>query len=354
MAGMKVVLCPDSLKTTATAPEAATYLAEGIADTLPGVELVLVPLADGGEGTSACFSGERITLPTTTAIGRLTEATYTFDGTTAYIDCAAASGFIHDNEPLTADTFGTGVLIADAHARGATRIALGLGGTATTDGGTGILAALGATPLDQAGHPLRPGGAALVNLDSIDTAQLNIPAAAVEWILLSDVTSPAPAAAEVFAPQKGASPKDVALLAAGIKQLCAVTGIDPSTPGMGAAGGVAIGITWLSALLHGQPRVTILPGAATVAEAVGLDQHLAGADAVVTAEGRYDATSTAGKVVSEVLRRAASVPRRFVVAGQFHGEPDNATAITLGTGMSSVAEQLRAAGRTIGEQLAQG
>lgn len=352
---MKIVLCPDSLKTTATAQEAAEYLAAGIQEILPDTELVLVPLADGGEGTSACFGGERITLPTTTATGRLTEATYTLDGETAYIDCAAASGYLADNEPLTADTFGTGVLIADAQTRGATRIVLGLGGTATTDGGTGILVALGATPLDASGHPLRQGGGALEHLDSFDTAQLNIPAAAVEWALLSDVTSPALDAARVFAPQKGASPEDVALLEKGIAQLCAVTGVDPNTPGMGAAGGVAIGITWLSSLLHGEPKVIILPGAATVAEAVNLSKHLKDADAVITAEGRFDGTSTQGKVVSEVLQRAAAVPHRFVVAGQFLSKPAGATAITLpdvGTeGIHTVGDQLRAAGRQIAEQL---
>ncbi len=186
-------------------------------------------MADGGEGTASCFDGTPITLPTTDAAGRLTEATYMFndgDVAEAYIDVAAASGLpaVADHPvPLTGDTYGTGVLIADAVTRGAQRIILGLGGTATVDGGTGILVALGATPQDKAGHPLRPGGGSLTELAGFDTAQLNIPAAAVEWVLLTDVTNPATGpdgAAAVFGPQKGATPEDITLLDAALAQLC--------------------------------------------------------------------------------------------------------------------------------------
>ena len=180
-----IVIAPDAFKGTATTHDAAAYLAEGIAEALPDAELILVPMADGGEGTASCFDGTPVTLPTTDAAGRLTEATYMFndgDVAEAYIDVAAASGLptVADHPvPLTGDTYGTGVLIADAVTRGAQRIILGLGGSATVDGGTGILVALGATPQDKAGHPLRPGGGSLTELAGFDTAQLNIPAAAV-------------------------------------------------------------------------------------------------------------------------------------------------------------------------------
>lgn len=323
-----IVIAPDAFKGTATTHDAAAYLAEGIAGALPDAELVLVPMADGGEGTASCFDGTPVTLPTTDAAGRLTEATYMFndgDVAEAYIDVAAASGLpaVADHPvPLTGDTYGTGVLIADAVTRGAQRIILGLGGTATVDGGTGILVALGATPQDKAGHPLRPGGGSLTELAGFDTAQLNIPAAAVEWVLLTDVTNPATGpdgAAAVFGPQKGATPEDITLLDAALAQLCDICEVDPTTPGFGAAGGLPIGITWLSTLMHGNhSHIHVLPGARMVAESVGLPELIHSADLVVTGEGRFDKQSTRGKVVGTVLDMAvaADVPV-VVVAGSF-------------------------------------
>ena len=323
-----IVIAPDAFKGTATTHDAAAYLAEGIAEALPDAELVLVPMADGGEGTASCFDGTPVTLPTTDAAGRLTEATYMFndgDVAEAYIDVAAASGLpaVADHPvPLTGDTYGTGVLIADAVTRGAQRIILGLGGTATVDGGTGILVALGATPQDKAGHPLRPGGGSLTELAGFDTAQLNIPAAAVEWVLLTDVTNPATGpdgAAAVFGPQKGATPEDITLLDAALAQLCDICEVDPTTPGFGAAGGLPIGITWLSTLMHGNhSHIHVLPGARMVAESVGLPELIHSADLVVTGEGRFDKQSTRGKVVGTVLDMAVAtdVPV-VVVAGSF-------------------------------------
>ena len=323
-----IVIAPDAFKGTATTHDAAAYLAEGIAEVLPDAELILVPMADGSEGTARCFDGTPITLPTTDAAGRLTEATYMFndgDVAEAYIDVAAASGLpaVADHPvPLTGDTYGTGVLIADAVTRGAQRIILGLGGTATVDGGTGILVALGATPQDKAGHPLRPGGGSLTELAGFDTAQLNIPAAAVEWVLLTDVTNPATGpdgAAAVFGPQKGATPEDITLLDAALAQLCDICEVDPTTPGFGAAGGLPIGITWLSTLMHGNhSHIHVLPGARMVAESVGLPELIHSADLVVTGEGRFDKQSTRGKVVGTVLDMAvaADVPV-VVVAGSF-------------------------------------
>ena len=323
-----IVIAPDAFKGTATTHDAAAYLAEGIAEALPDAELVLVPMADGGEGTASCFDGTPVTLPTTDAAGRLTEATYMFndgDVAEAYIDVAAASGLpaVADHPvPLTGDTYGTGVLIADAVTRGAQRIILGLGGTATVDGGTGILVALGATPQDKAGHPLRPGGGSLTELAGFDTAQLNIPAAAVEWVLLTDVTNPATGpdgAAAVFGPQQGATPEDITLLDAALAQLCDICEVDPTTPGFGAAGGLPIGITWLSTLMHGNhSHIHVLPGARMIAESVGLPELIHSADLVVTGEGRFDKQSTRGKVVGTVLDMAvaADVPV-VVVAGSF-------------------------------------
>ena len=360
-----IVIAPDAFKGTATTHDAAAYLAEGIAEALPDAELVLVPMADGGEGTASCFDGTPVTLPTTDAAGRLTEATYMFndgDVAEAYIDVAAASGLpaVADHPvPLTGDTYGTGVLIADAVTRGAQRIILGLGGTATVDGGTGILVALGATPQDKAGHPLRPGGGSLTELAGFDTAQLNIPAAAVEWVLLTDVTNPPTGpdgAAAVFGPQKGATPEDITLLDAALAQLCDICEVDPTTPGFGAAGGLPIGITWLSTLMHGNhSHIHVLPGARMVAESVGLPELIHSADLVVTGEGRFDKQSTRGKVVGTVLDMAvaADVPV-VVVAGSFQEN-------VAGQGVSmvelsdnpDVKAQLVEAGRRIAAMLPQ-
>ena len=359
----KIVIAPDAFKGTASAEDAAQWLGEGVRDIIRDADIVLAPMADGGEGTSVLFNGERITLPTTDAAGRMTEASYTYDAatTTAFIDVAAASGLpaVADNPVvMTGDTYGTGVLIADAQTRGATRIVLGLGGTATVDGGTGILVALGANPVNAQGYPLTPGGGHLREIADLETAKVNIPAGAVDWVLLVDVFAPAcgeEGAAQVFGPQKGASPEDVAVLDEGLARLCEVAGIDPATPGMGAAGGVAVGITWLSTLLHGTAdHVDIQPGARVIAESNGLADALADASLVITGEGAFDAQTAQGKVVATVCALAAERNPKATVAiaaGAFNAEVPAAggrapITVTLPE-MRDVREQLTQAGREI-------
>lgn len=353
----KVVVAPDSFKSTATAAEAAEWLAEGVRSVIRDAQIVLTPMADGGEGTSSLFEGERICLPTTTAAGRLTEAEYTFHApsSTAYIDVAAASGLPAvegEPVPLTGDTYGTGVLVADAQTRGAERVVLGLGGTATIDGGTGILVALGVNPLDKDGYQLKPGGGALEQLADFDTAKVNVPAGAVEWVLLTDTTAPATGprgAAHVFGPQKGATEADVEILDRGLARLCEVAEVDPATPGLGAAGGVGIGLTWLSTMLHGDPsHVHILPGARVVADSNGLSEQVDGAALVITGEGRFDGQTGTGKVASVVGELAAQAGASFAVAaGRFDEQPAEGTiAVTLPE-LDDVREQLVQAGAEI-------
>ncbi|WJY97861.1 glycerate kinase [Corynebacterium fournieri] len=353
----KVVVAPDSFKSTATAAEAAEWLAEGVRSVIRDAQIVLTPMADGGEGTSSLFEGERICLPTTTAAGRLTEAEYTFHApsSTAYIDVAAASGLPAvegEPVPLTGDTYGTGVLIADAQTRGAERIVLGLGGTATIDGGTGILVALGANPLDKDGYQLKPGGGALEQLADFDTAKVNVPAGAVEWVLLTDTTAPATGphgAAHVFGPQKGATEADIEVLDRGLARLCEVAEVDPATPGLGAAGGVGIGLTWLSTMLRGDSsHVHILPGARVVADSNGLSEQVDGAALVITGEGRFDGQTGTGKVASVVGELAAQAGASFAVAaGRFDEQPAEGTiAVTLPE-IDDVREQLVQAGAEI-------
>lgn len=354
-----IVIAPDSFKGTASAEQAAEWLGEGVRSIIRDAEIRLVPMADGGEGTSALFEGERITLPTTDAAGRLTEATYTYDPatTTAFIDVAAATGLpavAASPVPLTGDTYGTGVLIADAQTRGATRIVLGLGGSATIDGGTGILVALGANPIDARGYQLKPGGGALSQLADLDTAKVNIPAGALDWVLLTDTQAPATGpdgAAAVFGPQKGATAEDIALLDEGLGVLCEVAGIDPATPGMGAAGGVGIGITWLSTLLHGTAdHVVLAPGARVIAESNGLAEAIAGASLVITGEGRFDAQTATGKVAQTVLDLAAQHNPQAVVAvaaGSFEVPPAEPTIAVELEAIADTREQLVRAGAAI-------
>ncbi|WP_018297023.1 glycerate kinase [Corynebacterium lubricantis] len=355
-----VVIAPDSFKGTATAEQAARWLGEGVRSIIANANILIAPMADGGEGTSEIFEGERITLPTTDAAGRLTEATYTFNraSATAYIDVAAASGLpaVADSPcAATGDTYGTGVLIADAETRGAKRIVLGLGGSATVDGGTGILAALGVTGLNKEGYTLRHGGAALVDLHDFDTAKVNIPAGAVEWFLLTDVNAPATGptgAARVFGPQKGAIPEEVEVLDAAIARLCEVTGVDPTTPGYGAAGAIPVGITWLSTLLHGtSDNVHVVSGARVVADSLGLPEQIASASLVITGEGKYDSQTAAGKVVSVVQELAETSDAVVAVAaGVLDTEvPEGVIGVELApvSEVGSVEEQLRRAGAEI-------
>ncbi|GAB3080793.1 glycerate kinase [Corynebacterium aquatimens] len=329
---LKIVVAPDSFKGTAPAYKSSEWISEGVQSVIRDAKIDCVPMADGGEGTASLFDGEEITLPTTDAAGRLTEATYVFNATEAraYIDVAAASGLpaVKDNPvPLTGDTYGTGVLVADAVSRGARTIVLGLGGSATIDGGTGILAALGINALDKDGHALRHGGGALVDLADFDTAKMNIPAASVDWILLADSAFPATGergAARVFGPQKGASEDEVELADRALARLCEVTGVDPDQPGYGAAGGISIGLTWISTLLHGTAdHVTVVSGSKTVAQAQGLPEKIADAHLVITGEGNYDDQSAGGKVVSTVLDLAKDAgTAAAVIAGAIDAKLD--------------------------------
>ncbi|WJZ03068.1 glycerate kinase [Corynebacterium freiburgense] len=201
-----------------------------------------VPITLGGSGTAYCFQGVEITLPTVTPSGKLTEATYVFDeaNAQAYID---VSDDICD--PHTADTYGTGVLIADAISRGAERIVLATAGIHTRDGGTGILIALGAQPLNASGLPVQPGQRGLSAITDIDTAQLNIPAACAEWVLLIDA-----------APQPS-SPNFAAFC------------------GLPEDQGIAVGITWLSKLMHtNTDHVHVLPALPTLLNSLGVPELL--------------------------------------------------------------------------------
>jgi len=334
---MKIVIAPDSFKESLSAPEVAAAIARGWAQVFPRAELCLRPMADGGEGTVdallAATGGERREREVSGPLGSPVMAHWGWlEGQTAVIEMAAASG-LHwvprdqRNAALTS-SFGTGELIRAALDAGATRIILGLGGSATNDGGAGLLQALGMRFLDRAGQELAPGGAALAQLDRIDLSGLDGRLLNVQVDVAADVDNPLcgpHGASAVFGPQKGADARQVQELDAALGRMARVVadtlGEDFSElPGVGAAGGLGFAA---KAFLKARFR----PGIELVAELSGLAQSLAGADLVITGEGRLDAQSLHGKTPVGVARIAVAA-----------GVPVIALAGSLGEGYQRVYE----------------
>lgn len=313
---MRVVVAPDKFKGSLDAAGVAAALAAGLRDVIPDCICTLVPMADGGDGTVAAFVASGATALTVTVSGPLgapVEATYARDGDTAIVEMAAASGLAllgDDLDPRRATTRGTGELLCDALDAGARRIVLGIGGSATTDGGAGALAALGARFFDASGAELEPTPAALARLERVDLTGLDPRAAHVDLAIACDVDNPLlgpQGAAAVYGPQKGASAADVAFLDAVLTRLAdaltVATGRDLRTlPGAGAAGGLG----WALAVACG---ARLERGITLVAQVRGLAAALRGADWCFTGEGCIDAQTLHGKVVDGVgaLARAAHV-----------------------------------------------
>ena len=297
-------------------------------------EIIEIPMADGGEGTLdallAAWGRPPLLVPATDALGRAKTARYgiSADGRTGIIEAAEGNGLPDVSDvplqPLRADSYGVGTIARRLLDEGVEEILLCIGGSASTDGGTGLLSALGARFLDAAGTPAPPGGGGLAEIRSVDTSGLHPRAAAVKWRVAVDVANPLcgeHGAAAVFGPQKGAGPDDVELLDAGLANLARVlTGLRPAaasnnrsdtyftTPGFGAAGGLPL---TLVALLGAET----VPGAQLVGDAVGLQAALARADVVLTGEGCLDTQSLGGKVVDAVRRLAPAASPLLVVAG---------------------------------------
>jgi glycerate kinase len=341
---MKIVIAPDKFKGSLTAAEAADAIAAGLRAEWPEAELVTVPVADGGDGTvdAAVAAGlERVPVTVDGPTGEPVRASYARRGELAVIELADACGLRRlpggRPAPLTASSFGCGQVLAAALAAGARQIILGVGGSASTDGGAGLLQALGARVLDARGEPLARGGGALREVAALDPTGLN-PAlrevaaldptglnpalrevAALDLsglhpglrpstvILATDVVNPLTGpdgAAEVYGPQKGASPEQITELASGLRRWAAVvaaaTGTDRSqAPGAGAAGGVGFAAL---AVLGAQAR----PGIELVLDLVDFDAALDGAALVITGEGSLDTQTLAGKAPAGVARAAAT------------------------------------------------
>ncbi|WP_341706789.1 glycerate kinase [Halopseudomonas sp.] len=318
---MKVLIAPDSFKESLSARAVAEAIAAGWARVYPDAELLLCPMADGGEGTVdavlAATGGERQQTEVSGPLGDPVQATWgLLPGQRAVIEMAEASG-LHLVEParrdvLTASSYGTGELIRAALDAGVRRIVLGLGGSATNDGGAGLLCALGVRMLDVDGRDLLPaGGAALARLRHIDLTGLDTRLAQVEVLVAADVDNPLcgpRGASAVFGPQKGASPAQVAQLDAALGHyadvMTATLGEDlRDQPGVGAAGGLGFAA---KAVL----KAAFRPGIQLVAELAGLAEALQGTDLVITGEGRLDGQSLHGKTPVGVARlaRAEGVP----------------------------------------------
>ncbi|MEU0988402.1 glycerate kinase [Streptomyces sp. NPDC005953] len=312
---MRVVIAPDSFKGSLSASLVCAAIETGVRRALPAAEVVRVPMADGGEGTLDCIlgatGGQEVTLSATGPLGRPVPARYVLsgDGGSAVVELAAASGLPllaeGERDALHADTTGTGELIADAIERGARDLLVCIGGSASTDGGTGLMRALGVRFEDAEGVELPPGGAALAQLARIDVSGVKDSVRQTRFRIACDVTNPLvgpEGAAAVFGPQKGATPEQVRQLDSALARfgdvLAEQFGVRVhDLPGAGAAGGTCGGMV---AVLGAEP----VRGCELVADTVGLPAALTGADLVITGEGRLDRQSAAGKVVSIVARLA--------------------------------------------------
>ncbi|MBE6474343.1 MAG: glycerate kinase [Actinomyces succiniciruminis] len=308
---MKLVLAPDSFKENMTAREAAQAMRRGVLDVYPDAETVMVPMSDGGEGfveaVTAAWGAELVEVPAVDALGRPIRATYGLDGDRAVMDVASCAGLEliapADRDVLHSNTAGLGVLIRDAVGRGARRIILGIGGSATNDAGLGMLTALGARLRDEHGAQIAPYPGRFARIVEIDTSGLVPQLAETRFQVACDVTNPLTGptgATAVFGPQKGVTSEMVPVLDRALAHVARVSGHEPEadTPGAGAAGGLGFALqVFLGAELE--------PGVELVARAVGLADAVVGADLVLTGEGSVDAQTLAGKTPAGVARLAA-------------------------------------------------
>ncbi|WP_415905443.1 glycerate kinase [Neptuniibacter sp. QD48_55] len=312
---MKIVIAPDSFKESLTAQQVAQAIQQGFSDVIPEAEFIQLPVADGGEGTtSALITSTQGTFYQTQVqdpLGQTVLATWGVlgDGKTAVIETAAASGLdlipIDQRNPMITSSYGTGELIRAALDQGATNIIFGLGGSATNDGGAGLLRALGAKLLDSAGHPLAPGGGSLHKLADLDISQLDQRLQHVTFKVACDVDNPLlgpDGASSIFGPQKGASQTQVSRLDQNLEHfaqfLTRASGVDVrDIPGTGAAGGIGAALCALF-------KTELQSGIEIVLNAVNFDQHLKTADLVITGEGSIDGQSLRGKTPVGVAKRA--------------------------------------------------
>ncbi|MEU5750876.1 glycerate kinase [Streptomyces sp. NPDC047829] len=320
----RVLVAADKFKGSLTAVEVAERVTAGLRRVVPDLEVEALPVADGGDGTvaAAVAAGfERREVRVTGPLGDEVTAAFALRGDTAVVEMAEASGLQRLPEdalaPLTASTFGSGELLRAALDAGARTIVFGVGGSATTDGGAGMLAALGARFTDRDGAPVAPGGGGLADLASADLSDLDPRLAGVELVLASDVDNPltgpkgAPA---VYGPQKGASPEDVEALDAALAHFAKVleqtetvgarAAEYAASPGAGAAGGIGFGAMLLGARFR--------PGIEVMLDVLGFAPALERADLVITGEGSLDEQTLHGKAPAGVAAAARAANKEVV------------------------------------------
>lgn len=340
---VRILVAPDKFKGTLTAREAAEAIASGWRRSDPDAEVDVVPIADGGEGTLdalvSALGGELHRLSVTGPLGDPVDAdlgiAYTGEGPLGIVEMARASGLAlvppARRDPKRATTRGTGELILHVCRRGAGRVIVCIGGSATNDAGAGMAQALGARLVDERGRDLGPGGAELLRLARIDMGGMDEAVRVATFVCATDVDNPLVGpngASAVYGPQKGATPEDVVVLDRALGHFGAVVhrdlGIDVrAITGAGAAGGLGGGmVAFLGARLR--------PGVEVVMEAVGLAERMGRADLVVTGEGKFDRQSLRGKAPAGVLRlaREMGIPS-MVLCGQAEEEIDGVRVLSL-------------------------
>jgi glycerate kinase len=364
---VKIVVAPNAFKGSLTALQAAAAMTAGVARAAPTAEIVQVPVADGGDGmvdiVREALQGELHRVSVSGPRRRPVEAAYCFVPETglAAIEMALASGLVllpeEQRDPTVTTTLGTGELIADALSHGVSRIVVGIGGSATNDGGLGMATALGIRFLDQAGQPVEPMGGALGRVRHIDMDGLDPRLGAVRIEAVCDVDNPLTGpkgAAQVYGPQKGATLAQVEQLDAGLVNLADVIqadlGLDVrALPGAGAAGGLGAG---LYAFLGAELR----RGVDLVLELVGLNRQLEGADLVLTGEGQIDAQTAHGKAPAGVgaAARARDIPCLAITGSMGKGldalrEVGIDAVFSLCTGPLSLEQAMRDGARFMSE-----
>lgn len=334
----KIVVAPDKFKGSLTAVQAAQAIADGLRRRGVDIDVVQLPVADGGDGTvaAALAAGyERRTATVQGPTGEPVEAAFAVRGEQAVLELAEASGLSrlpHGTlAPLTASTYGTGQLLLAALDAGCRSLILGVGGSASTDGGAGMVQALGARFLSAAGEEVGRGGAALLDLDRVDPTLLDPRLASTTVILACDVDNPlvgAQGAATVYGPQKGATSNDVELLDKALSHYAEVVHRDMGLhlshrAGAGAAGGTGAGaIAFLGAVSSS--------GIELMLEVVGFARAVEGADLVITGEGSLDAQSLSGKTPVGVARAAASAGVPVIaLVGRLEVGPDELRAVGI-------------------------
>ena len=315
---MKIVIAPDSYKESLSALEVATAIEQGFREIFPSAQYVKLPVADGGEGTVeamvAATGGRIVHVPVTGPLGERVEGFYGLSGDeqSAFIEMAAASGLElvtpSQRNPLKTTSWGTGELIRHALDVGVKHIIIGIGGSATNDGGAGMVQALGARLLDVEGHAIGPGGSELERLAKIDRSSLDRRLADCRIEVACDVTNPLTGeegASAVFGPQKGATPEMIVMLDNALAHYAKVIARDLDIDVLNLAGGGAAG--GMGAALYAFCGAQLRQGIEIVTDALHLDEQVADADLVITGEGRIDSQTIHGKVPVGV----AKVAKRF-------------------------------------------